>query len=157
MEVKSKPDAKAASMFWTALYKSSTNCTVTRYFPMLFDLLKDPTNCSATVHCKWTSLSTAGVCASVFVRRAASGQKSWGMTKDRYTNLSRPLQYISPLSLPLSLILFHPIDPILWQTDFHLMQQQLCAVAFCFHVFALFIHVCGHCRWPRVNCTFIPY
>lgn len=45
-------------------------------FPMLFDLLKDPTNCSVTVHCKWTSLSTAGVCVSVFVHRAASGQKS---------------------------------------------------------------------------------
>lgn len=42
------------------------------------------------------------------------------------------------LSLPLILSLFHPIDPISWQSDLHLMQQQLFDVLF---VFAGFVCV----------------
>lgn len=72
-----------------------------------------------------------GVCLSVFVQHSASGQKSWEEPEDRKTNPSRPLQYSSSsISASPFLSLFHPIDPISWQSDLHLMQQQRCAVVF---------------------------
>lgn len=64
-----------------------------------------------------------------------------GSQKIEKTNLSRPLQYTSLfISASPRLPLFHPVDPISWQSDLHLMEQQLCAVAFV-SVFALFLCV----------------
>lgn len=115
---------------------------------------KASTNCSSAAQCKKDNCVLAWhVCV------LASEQKSRGKPEDRKTNLSRPLQYISlSISASPSLTLFHPIDPISWQTDLHLMQQQLCGF------WCVYMYVCvgGHFGWlyvvlhPNQTFTFLP-
>lgn len=65
----------------------------------------------------------------VFVHHSACEEKPRGRPEARKANLSGPQQH-TPLSINASppILAFHPIDPISWQSDLHLMQQQLCVV-----------------------------
>lgn len=89
-------------------------------------------NGSSTVHGEWSSMPMPGVCVSVCLFTALPvGRNCEGGQKLEKANLQyqQPQQH-TPLSFSASptISAFHPIDPISWHSDLHLMQQQLCAV-----------------------------